>query len=106
MEKPAEAKAIIDACVGRNGTVNNISDNKSMIQPPVPFNIGDLQREAYSVFKLGPSHTLAIAEKLYLQALISYPHSSQKLPPSIGYHKIISGLSKIGKYSQLVSMLL
>ena len=107
VEKPAEAKAIIDACVGRNGTVTNISDNKSVIQSPVPFNIGDLQREAYSVFKLGPSHTLAIAEKLYLQALISYPRtSSQKLPPSIGYHKIISGLSKIDRYNLLVSMLL
>ena len=106
VEKLAEAKAIIDACVGRNGTVNNISDKKSLIQSPVPFNIGDLQREAYSVFKLGPSHTLAIAEKLYLQALISYPRtSSQKLPPSIGYDKIISGLLKIEKYNHLASML-
>ena len=107
VEKRAEAKAIKDACVGRNGTVNNIRDNKSMLPSPVPFNIGDLQREAYSVFKLSPGHTLAIAEKLYLQALISYPRtSSQKLPISIGYEKIISGLSKIGKYSQLVSLLL
>jgi DNA topoisomerase-1 len=73
----------------------------------VPFNIGDLQREAYHLFKLSPGYTLAIAEKLYLQALISYPRtSSQKLPISIGYDKIISGLSKIGKYSQLVSLLL
>jgi DNA topoisomerase-1 len=107
VDKPAEAKAIIDACVGRNGTVNNISDKESMLPPPVPFNIGDLQREAYNLFKLSPGYTLAIAEKLYLQALISYPRtSSQKLPSSIGYDKIISGLSKIGKYSQLVSMLL
>jgi DNA topoisomerase-1 len=107
VEKPAEAKAIIDACVGRNGTVNNISDNEAILPLPAPFNIGDLQREAYSLFKLSPSHTLAVAEKLYLHALISYPRtSSQKLPSSIGYDKIISGLSKIGKYSQLVSMLL
>jgi DNA topoisomerase I len=107
VDKPAEAKAIINACVGRNGTVNNISDNESMLRSPVPFNIGDLQREAYSLFKLGPSYTLTIAEKLYLQALISYPRtSSQKLPSSIGYDKIISGLSKIDRYSQLVSMLL
>jgi DNA topoisomerase-1 len=107
VEKLAEAKAIIDACVGRSGTVNNVKDNRSVIQSPVPFNIGDLQREAYNVFKLGPGHTLAIAEKLYLQALISYPRtSSQKLPPSIGYDKIISGLSKMDKYNQLVSMLL
>jgi DNA topoisomerase I len=107
VEKPTEAKAIINACVGRNGTVINVSDNESMLRSPVPFNIGDLQREAYSLFKLGPGYTLAIAEKLYLQALISYPRtSSQKLPFSIGYDKIISGLSKIDRYSQLVSMLL
>ncbi|MFL6476636.1 MAG: DNA topoisomerase I [Nitrososphaera sp.] len=105
--KLAEAKAIVDACTGKSGTVNNVKDNKSVIQSPVPFNIGDLQREAYNIFKLGPGHTLAIAEKLYLQALISYPRtSSQKLPPSIGYDKIISGLSRIDKYNRLVSMLL
>ena len=69
--------------------------------------IGDLQREAYRLFKLGPGYTLAIAEKLYLQALISYPRtSSQKLPPSIGYGKIISGISAIGSYGNLTSMLL
>jgi DNA topoisomerase I len=107
VETPVEANAIINACVGRNGTVNSVSDNKQVLRSPVPFNIGDLQREAYSLFKLGPGYTLAIAEKLYLHALISYPRtSSQKLPPSIGYNKIISGLSKIGRYSQLISMLL
>ena len=107
VETPVEAKTIINACVGRNGTVNSVSDNKQVLRSPVPFNIGDLQREAYSLFKLGPGYTLAIAEKLYLHALISYPRtSSQKLPPSIGYNKIISGLSKNGKYSQLISLLL
>jgi DNA topoisomerase-1 len=107
VEKRTEAETIKDACVGKDGTVSNISDNDSVLPPPVPFNIGDLQRESYNVFKLSPGHTLAIAEKLYLQALISYPRtSSQKLPLSIGYGKIILGLSKIGKYGQLVSMLL
>jgi len=107
VEKLAEAKTIVDACIERSGTVNNVKDNKSVIQSPVPFNIGDLQREAYSTFKVNPAHTLAIAEKLYLQALISYPRtSSQKLPPSIGYDKIIFNLSRINKYNQLVSVLL
>jgi DNA topoisomerase-1 len=111
-EKPkvgtlAEAKSIVDACVGRDGTVVDVVDSKAVLRPPAPFNIGDLQREAYRLFKLGPGYTLAIAEKLYLQALISYPRtSSQKLPPSIGYSKIISGLSRIGSYSNLTSMLL
>jgi DNA topoisomerase-1 len=111
-EKPeigtlAEARSIIGACVGRDGTVSDVADSKAVIRPPAPFNIGDLQREAYRLFKLGPGYTLAIAEKLYLQALISYPRtSSQKLPLSIGYGKIISRLAKIGSYGQLASILL
>ena len=107
IETYTEAKSIINSCTGRNGIVKKVTQSKSVLHPPVPFNIGDLQREAYRLFKLGPSYTLAIAEKLYLQALISYPRtSSQKLPPSIGYGKIISRLSKIGSYSQLTLMLL
>jgi DNA topoisomerase-1 len=103
----AEAKSNVDACAGRDGTVADVVDIKAVLRPPAPFNIGDLQREAYRLFKLGPGYTLAIAEKLYLQALISYPRtSSQKLPRTIGYGKIISGLSRIGSYSNLVSILL
>jgi DNA topoisomerase-1 len=111
-EKPkvqtlAEARSIVGACAGRDGTVSDVVESKVVLRPPAPFNIGDLQREAYRLFKLGPGYTLAIAEKLYLQALISYPRtSSQKLPASIGYGKIISGLSRIGSYGSLASMLL
>ena len=111
-EKPrvgvlARAQSIIDACGGMDATVTNVSESRTVLRPPAPFNIGDLQREAYRLFKLGPGYTLAIAEKLYLRALISYPRtSSQKLPPSIGYDKIISGLSTIGSYANLTLMLL
>jgi len=48
------------------------------------------------LFKISPSHTLSIAQRLYLDALISYPRtSSQKLPPSIGYKKIFSRLAAV-----------
>jgi DNA topoisomerase-1 len=107
LETCAEAKSIVNGCKGKNGTINNVRDSKFVLRSPVPFNVGDLQREAYRLFKLGPGYTLAIAEKLYLRALISYPRtSSQKLPPSIGYGKIISRLSRIGNYAQLTLMLL
>lgn len=98
-EKPkmgvrSEAQAVVDACVGRDGIVENINSNKVTLKPPTPFNIGDLQREAYRLFKISPGYTLAIAEKLYLRALISYPRtSSQKLPASINYSKILSALA-------------
>ncbi len=107
IETFAEAQAITNACIGKDGSVMGVNESKAVLRPPAPFNIGDLQREAYRLFKLGPGYTLAIAEKLYLQALISYPRtSSQRLPASIGYSKIISGLARIGSYGSLASMLL
>jgi DNA topoisomerase-1 len=107
IETLAEASMIHASCSGNDATVKQIQDRKVVLRPPTPFNIGDLQREAYRVLKLSPGYTLAVAEKLYLQALISYPRtSSQKLPRSIGYAKIISGLSRIGSYAGLTSMLM
>jgi DNA topoisomerase-1 len=48
-----------------------------------------------------------LAESLYLKALISYPRtSSQKLPPSIGYRKILSNLQRLEQYRSDVSELL
>jgi DNA topoisomerase I len=103
----SEASAVLEGSSGKDAVVANFQSRKVVLRPPTPFNLGDLQREAYKVLRVSPGYTLAIAEKLYLQALISYPRtSSQKLPPSIGYSKIISGLSRIGSYGGLASMLL
>jgi DNA topoisomerase-1 len=87
--------------------VDQVSRRLVKLAPPTPFNIGDLQREAYRAFGFSPSLTLRIAERLYLDALISYPRtSSQKLPPSIDYPKILRGLGRLAPYRQLVQELL
>ena len=106
VETLAQARAILDACTGRDGIVSRAETRKVTLRSPTPFNIGDLQREAYRLFKVSPGYALAIAEKLYLRALISYPRtSSQKLPPSINYRKILSGLAaaNYGHASALLS---
>ncbi|VFJ12947.1 DNA topoisomerase 1 [Candidatus Nitrosocosmicus franklandus] len=90
------ALSIVAECKNQLGKVTDVLTNKTAIKQPYPFNIGDLQKEAYRVFKFSPNYTLSVAEKLYLDALISYPRtSSQKLPPSINYTKIISNISKM-----------
>ncbi|MBI2183664.1 MAG: DNA topoisomerase I [Thaumarchaeota archaeon] len=94
-----EAFRIKENCEGKIGLVTNIKTAVVKQLPPTPFNIGDLQHEAYKVFGLTPSQTLRIAEALYLEALISYPRtSSQKLPPSINYPKILHGVSRMEQY--------
>lgn len=106
VETLAEAQGVLDACTGKDGAVTAVDKRKIPLRPPAPFNTGDLQREAYRLFRVSPGYTLAIAEKLYLRALISYPRtSSQKLPPSINYRKILSGLARSSTYS-LASVLL
>ena len=93
----SKATSIVNACTNEDGKITGIKDQKVTLRAPTPFNLGDLQKEAYRVFKFSPNYTLTIAEKLYIYALISYPRtSSQKLPTSINYKKIISDLSKIG----------
>jgi DNA topoisomerase-1 len=65
------------------------------IPPPSPFDLTTLQREAYRLYKIGPSETLRFSQQLYLDGLISYPRtSSQKIPDSIEPKKILKMLGK------------
>jgi len=89
----SSTEKILSACKSQRGTIDNIVKFDKIISPPTPFNVSNLQKEAYRIFKMSPATTLSIAESLYLAALISYPRtSSQKLPPSIGYKQILERL--------------
>lgn len=107
LHKKAEAEGVRLACAGKTGVVGRRQRSLVQIQPPPPFNTGDLQKEAYRSFGYSPSKTLQIAERLYLHALLSYPRtSSQKLPPSIDYARILRGLASQRQYSKAASALL
>ncbi len=72
-----------------------------------PFNLSDLQQEAYSIYKISPKKTLEIAEELYLKSLISYPRTdSQKFPKSLNFREIIASLEKIPLYKNYCKKLL
>lgn len=65
------------------------------VEPPHPFDLTSLQREAYAWHKINPSNTLKLAQSLYLDGLISYPRtSSQKIPQEINPKQILKALAK------------
>lgn len=100
------AQTVKSDCEGESGRVSLAEKAAYRERPPSPFDTTDLQREAFRVFGYLPSRTLQIAQRLYLDATISYPRTgSQKLPPSIGYGEIISKLSSIEEYSGLTAQL-
>jgi len=78
---------------GKEGIAS--TENKSeKLSPPVPFDLTTLQLEAYRLYGITPAQLLQLTQSLYLEGLISYPRtSSQKLPPTIGYDKILKRLS-------------
>jgi len=79
---------------GKEG--NAVTEKKDeSLMPPVPFDLTTLQLEAYRLYGITPAQVLQITQQLYLAGLISYPRtSSQKLPPSIAYKKILGKLPK------------
>jgi DNA topoisomerase-1 len=101
LETMSEATAILESCKTKEGHVKTVNVEEFLQNPPVPFDLTSLQGEAYRIFKYTPMRTSNILQHLYLAALISYPRtSSQKLPPSIGYKKILEKLSKNGAYTK------
>ena len=107
IETKREADAILDACRGKDGEIEKVEVKKFQQMPPTPFDLGALQSEAYSLFGYTPLRTLNIAQRLYLDALISYPRtSSQKLPPAINYEEILKNLNRASEYRKLTAELL
>jgi DNA topoisomerase-1 len=87
--------------------VEKVELKESAVPPPVPFDLGTLQSEAYRYFRLSPKATQDIAQSLYESGYISYPRtSSQKLPPTIGYRQIIKALGENPAFAQLAELLL
>ena len=103
-----EAEKALEACKGKPARVAAIQTRQYRRSPPVPFDLGLLQSEAYRCFGYTPMRTQQIAQALYQAALISYPRtSSQKLPPAIGYAEVIKKLGEISKvYKKLADALL
>jgi DNA topoisomerase-1 len=100
------AEEIMEKCKGKDATVDKITLSKSKTQPPVPFNLGGLQSEAYNVFGFSPKKTQVIAQNLYTSGYTSYPRtSSQKLPESLNFKDIFSQLSNDNEFNQHISQL-
>ena len=91
----------------KKGKVESIDRKKSQQAPPHPFDLTSLQIEAHKCIHISPKATLEIAQELYTGGYISYPRtSSQQLPESINYQKILKGLSKSKNFKEGADFLL
>ena len=75
----------------KEGVISSAAKRQFQQLAPVPFDLTTLQLEAYRNFGMNPKESLAIAQKLYVAGLISYPRtSSQQIPDSIDMKEIFT----------------
>ncbi len=91
----------------KKGEIGEVKKKEFVQQSPKPFDLTTLQIESFRCFGIKPKQTLELAQELYTSGLISYPRtSSQQLPPTIGYKKILAALAKQKVYEKLCSQVL
>lgn len=102
-----DADKVMKKTKGKQAIVSKVEKKEFNQAPPTPFDLTTLQTEAYRTLNISPKQTLAMAQQLYIAGYISYPRtSSQKLPPSLNYKKILNDISKQKEYSSLCKKLL
>ena len=102
-----EANTILKKTTGKSAIVKDIKKKELVHEPPFPFDLTTLQTEAYRCFGISPKETMSLTQNLYVNGYISYPRSSSnKLPASLDYKKLITALSKQAKYETICHKLL
>jgi DNA topoisomerase-1 len=107
LNNKAQAEQLKQQCKTKTGKIQKVAITEIPVAPPVPFDLGSIQSEAYKLFRLTPAKTSSILQRLYIDALISYPRtSSQKLPVSIGYRSILKKIESFSPYNKFAAELL
>ena len=100
------AEEIVSNTEGQKAIISKISETERVSPPPHPFNLTNLQTEAYSLFGFTPKKTLSLAQDLYTAGYISYPRTSSQKLPKVDFKKILNDLTRQKDYKDLCHQLL
>ena len=103
-----KVEAVYKKCTeAKKAVVAKLEKQQFKQDSPHPFDLTALQVEAYRTLHIQPKETLELAQSLYINSYISYPRtSSNQLPESIGYKKVLQKLSEQNHYTALCQELL
>ena len=92
-----DAKELVDFLGKSNDstTVEKITKKQEKKNPPLLFNLAELQNVCSKLFKISPDETLKIVQELYEKKLVTYPRTDARVISSAvakEIHKNISGL--------------
>jgi DNA topoisomerase-3 len=75
----AEARAIVEACRGRQGTITKLEKKEQREKAPMLYDLTSLQRDANTRYGFSARRTLAAAQRLYEEhKALTYPRTNSR----------------------------
>lgn len=79
-ERPAAEQLLAELKAGEPEAVTQaVERKKEKKQPPMLYNLAELQNDCSSFFKISPSDTLKIVQELYEKKLVTYPRTDARV---------------------------
>ena len=94
-----DAISFINYLKGKNedAVVKEISKKKQKENPPLLFNLAELQNQCSKKFKISPDETLNIVQELYERKLLTYPRTDARVLSSSVAKEITKNLNGLAK---------
>lgn len=80
--------------------VEKVERKKENKNPPLLFNLAELQNVCSKLFKISPDETLRIVQELYEKKLVTYPRTDARVLSSAVAKEIYKNISGLRRYPQ------
>lgn len=97
------ALALIDSLMNpqpAESVIESVEKKKEKKNPPLLFNLAELQNLSSKLFKISPDETLAIVQELYEKKLVTYPRTDARVLSSAVAKEIGKNLKGLQGYLQ------
>lgn len=81
--------------------VEKLERKKEKKNPPLLFNLAELQNVCSRLFKISPDETLRIVQELYEKKLVTYPRTDARVLSSAVAKEIFKNISGLKRYAQI-----
>ena len=101
------AQELVNDLKGSGGTAKLVSveKKKEKKNPPLLFNLAELQNECSKRFKISPDETLRIVQELYEKKLVTYPRTDASVLSTAVAKEIHKNLNGLSKYEPTAALL-
>ena len=103
-KKEEDAKNLI-ALLKQNppleGIVSSVEKKKEKKNPPLLYNLAELQNECSKLFKISPDETLQVVQELYEKKLVTYPRTDARVLSTAVSKEIYKNIKGLTNYNVL-----